>query len=154
MLNGTQLAVLKTELQNARYAELLALQDYEAIAALLNDRPTVDNPVAQPDRAKRFTWATFLALLTVAERLALYTDYGNFAGDLRRTLEQDDRVEMIALWTAIKTVMLPATVTKVETAFAASEPDPTWSATIPGESIAMAHGWPRCEARDIQAVAA
>lgn len=152
MLNRQQLTTLATELQDAEYENLLADQEYEAIAAVLNDRPMVANPVAQASVPRTFTWSTFIGLLTVAERLGLYSDYGNLAADLRSALERNDRVEIVALWTAMKTIMVPTTVTKVETAFAESQPDESWSPTIPGDSRATVLGLPRVEARDIQII--
>jgi len=150
MLNTEQLAILATELQDAKYANLLADQEYEAIAALLNDRPIIDNPDPQPSVPRQFTWATFVDLLTVAERLALYSDYGNFAVDLRRALEANDRTELLALWAAIKTVMVPATVTAVEAAFAESVPDDSWPPTILGNSRATGLELPRVRPADVQ----
>ena len=152
MLNSQQLSILSTELNDASYSNLLADQEYEAIAALLNDRPVIANPTPQPDVSRTFSWETFLALLTIPERLAMYSTYGNFANDLRRTLEADDRGEMIALWDAIKTVMVPTTVTAVETAFGQLVPDATWAATVQADSRATNLGLPRVTPADVQRV--
>lgn len=152
MLTKAQLITLSEELKDKRFANLLMDQDYPAIAALLNDRPMVDNPVAQPEVPRTFTWSTFISLLTVAERLGLYSDYGNLAGDLRNALERNDAEERNALWAAVKSKLLPTTVTKVETAFAESQPDESWAAVVPGDSRATALGLPRVEPKDVQAV--
>lgn len=151
MLNGAQLAVLKTELRDARYTDLLALQDYEAIAAVLNDRPMIANPVPRPNVRLAFTWGTFIDLLAEAEVLGLY-QYGALAADLRQALEMDNRTELLALWRAAKTKLTAATIAKVEAEFGKTRPDPNWTATVPGDSLATALGLPRVEARDVQAI--
>jgi len=151
MLNADQLAVLAAELADARYSALLAAQDYEAIAALLNVQPDIANPQPRPNVPQRFTWDTFIDLLTPQEVLGMY-GYGNFAADLRRALESNDQVELVALWRGAKTALAAATVTKVETEFNKTQPDPDWQATVLGPSRATELGLPRILPQDVQAV--
>lgn len=140
---------LVAELGKAGYTADLTAQNYQTIADELNDREVVANPTPQTQTPVQFTWTTFLALLSPAEILGLY-GYGNFAIDLKNSLEQNDRTVMNSLWRAIKSVMPVGTVTDVETAFAATELDPTWRATILLSSIAQTLGLPTVTARDVQ----
>lgn len=152
MLSKEQLAVLATELAKQQYANLLADQEYEAIAALLNDRPMVNNPVAQPERPKFLSWDTFMGLLAAADVPKMYSYH--WVSDLRQALEQNNRTVTLAIWRGLKTVITAASVTAVEAEAVKKEPDPTWSAQVPGDSIATALGLPRVDPRDVQAVAA
>lgn len=148
-MNFDQKQALRTELADAAYAMDLDARSYQMIADTLNFRESVPNPEPQGQTPVQFTWSTFLSLLSPAEILGLY-GYGELAGDMKLALEQNDRTVLVSLWRAVKSVMPPATVTAVETAFAATEPDPNWQATVLQPSIAQGLGLPVVTARDVQ----
>jgi len=151
MLTKEQLAILVNELKSVRYANLLAAQDYEAIAALINDRPMVDNPVAQPTVAKRLTVEQFVTALKPAERVTVF-DHGALVQEYKDSLAAGNRVYSKKLWTALKSLVSAESVTAVDALLDATELDPNWAAQVAGDSIAMTLGLPRVEPRDVQAV--
>lgn len=144
-----QMQILITELSKPGYAAVLAAQNYQDIANSLNDREVVANPTPQGQTPVQFTWSTFLMLLSPAEILGLY-EYGDLATDLKTALQDNDRTVLNALWRALKSVMPPGTITDVETAFAATEPDPNWQATVQLPSIVQTLGLPTMSARAVQ----
>lgn len=155
-LTNEQLTILATELRNdpkkLGFAALMDAQEYTAIAALLNVQPQVANPEPQPTVGARFTWETFLGLLSGAEIWGMYEQGGNLAADLRSALEGNNAGERNRLWSALKTVLPAGTVSNVEAAFASTQPDPNWSATVPGDSRATVLGLPRVTGADVQRV--
>ena len=149
-MNYLQKAALRTELSDASYAADLDAQNYQDIADTLNHREPVANPVDQTQTPVRFTWETFLALLSPAEILGLY-GYGDLAADLKNALQSNDRTVLNSLWRALKSVMPAQTITDIEAAFAATEPDPSWRANILQPSVAATLGLGTVTARDVQA---
>lgn len=150
-MNIQQQNILGTEIQLAAYASDLASRDFATVASALNDREVIANPTSQGQTPVQFTWSMFLALLSPAEILGLY-EYGELAGDMKDALIANDRIVLASLWRAVKSLMPAGTVTAVETAFAATEPDPLWSATVALLSRAQELGLPTVTAQDVESV--
>jgi len=148
---ATLAAELRTDPQSVGYASLLADQEYTAIAALLNDRPLVDNPDAQPTIAARITWDDFLDTLEPEDVLVVYA-YGSLPDDIQAALSANNRTLLGAYWRGLKTALTAASVSAVQAKLQDTEPDPDWEAQIPGDSRAAVLGLPRVTGADVQRV--
>ena len=117
--------------------------NYEAIAARLNAPTTIANPVAvAPQVAAPVTLKQIMALVPAAEMVQVYKVMPQLIPDLRNAIDNNDREYMAVLLTiaATSTVISAATVTKLQTLLGSTVPDPTWSATVAGPSLAAAAG--------------
>jgi hypothetical protein len=72
--------------------------------------------------------------------------------DLRNAIDNNDRDYMAVLLTiaATATVISAATVTKLQAVLTATVPDPSWSATVAGPSLASAAGFGTVTAAMVQ----
>ena len=117
--------------------------DYEAIAAKLNAPTTIPNPVAvAPQVPAPITLKQVMALIPPAEMVAAYKQMPQLIPDLRNAIDNRDRDYMFVLLTiaATGTIISAATVAKLQPLLAATVPDPNWTATIAGPSLAEAEG--------------
>ena len=117
--------------------------NYEAIAAKLNAPTTIANPVAAaPQVAAPVSLKQVMALVPAAEMVQVYKIMPQLIPDLRNAIDNNDREYMAVLLTiaATSTVISAATVTKLQTLLGSTVPDPTWSATVAGPSLAAAAG--------------
>ena len=117
--------------------------NYEAIAAKLNAPTTIANPVtAAPQVAAPIALKQIMALVPAAEMVQVYKIMPQLIPDLRNAIDNNDREYMAVLLTiaATSTVISAATVTKLQTLLGSTVPDPTWSATVAGPSLAAAAG--------------
>lgn len=117
--------------------------NYEAIAAKLNAPTSIANPVtAAPQVAAPVSLKQVMALVPAAEMVQVYKVMPQLIPDLRNAIDNNDREYMAVLLTiaATSTVISAATVTKLQTLLGSTAPDPTWSATVAGPSLAAAAG--------------
>lgn len=140
--------IIKTEIQSN--AAMIALGDnYQAIAALFNERPQIDNPAQQQQVAKRLGIRDLFGAITPAEARALYMIPG-FRDDVQAAAEAGDRVAL-QMYVAIAAPDLSQqSLTALTALMVATEPDPAWTATVPGDSIAMTLGVAPVTAADVQ----
>lgn len=131
-------------------------QRYPDIADAMNAQPQIPNSVTSaPQVAKAITLKAIMSLVPAAEMVKCYQLPG-FIDDVRRAIDSDDREYMgilIAIAAAATAISSGAnsTVTKLQTLLAATEADPTWTATIAGPSLADAAGLGTVTAADVQA---
>ena len=150
-MNIKQEQILRTELLRPNvYTADLNARRFVDVADDLNFRAQSPNPVPRPNRPKLLAWDVFIGLLAAADVLKLY-GYGQLAADLRQALASNDRVETLAIWRGLKTVMLAASVTAVETEAAKTEPDPNWEPVVYAPSRATTLGLPVITAEDVEA---
>ena len=117
--------------------------NYQAIADKLNAPTTIVNPVAAaPQVAAPVSLKQVMALVPAAEMVQVYKIMPQLIPDLRNAIDNNDREYMAVLLTiaATSTVISAATVTKLQTLLGSTVPDPTWSATVAGPSLAAAAG--------------
>lgn len=117
--------------------------NYEAIAAKLNAPTTIVNPVATaPQVASPVSLKQVMALVPATEMVQVYKQLPQLIPDLKSAIDTNDRDYMAVLLTiaATSTVISAATVTKLQTLLGSTVPDPTWSATVAGPSLASAAG--------------
>lgn len=117
--------------------------NYEAIAARLNAPTSIANPVTvAPQVAAPVSLKQIMALVPAAEMVQVYKQLPQLIPDLRNAIDTNDRDYMAALLTiaATATVISAATVTKLQAVLTATVPDPAWSATVAGPSLAAAAG--------------
>ncbi len=131
--------------------ELKALaQDYPAIAAALNARPQVENPSDRQKTPKAFTINDVFQAITPVEALDLYKIPG-FRQDVERALAQNDRVGLQNYMMIASSLLSVESQVSLGALLSAEEDDPSWQATVTGDSIAMAQGWGRVTEHDVQA---
>lgn len=117
--------------------------NYQAIADKLNAPTTIANSVAAaPQVAAPVSLKQVMALVPAAEMVQVYKVMPQLIPDLRNAIDNNDREYMAVLLTiaATSTVISAATVTKLQTLLGSTVPDPTWSATVAGPSLAAAAG--------------
>lgn len=140
--------IIKTEIQSN--ATMIALGDnYQAIAALFNERPQIDNPAQQQQVAKRLGIRDLFGAITPTEARALYMIPG-FRDDVQDAAEAGDRAAL-QMYVAIAAPDLSQqSLAALVALMQATELDPTWTATIAGDSIAMTLGVAPVSAADVQ----
>ncbi len=152
-MNQDQLAILAAELTNVTYADLLANQQYEAIAALLNVQPEIPNPEPQGTKPRRVPFEKFIQALTPSDVELLYSSAPTWPQEYRQYQQAGDNATARKLWNGIKRLEFnAATITAIDALQGATEPDPTWQATVLGPSRATELGLPRVLPSHIQAV--
>jgi len=117
-------------------------QNYPAIAAALNAPTTIANPVkVAPKVAAPIALSTVWAQVPSAERVAARSMPG-FVQELQDAIALQDRGAMAVLLEDAVTsgAVKPATAAKLQAVLAAQVDDTTYSANIPGPSIAAAAG--------------
>lgn len=117
--------------------------NYQAIADKLNAPTTKANPVtAAPQVAAPIALKAIMALVPATEMVQVYKIMPQLIPDLRNAIDTNDWDYMAVLLTiaATATVISAATVTKLQTLLGSTVPDPTWSATVAGPSLASAAG--------------
>jgi hypothetical protein len=139
-------------------AELIAAHasdlgdDYPAIAARLNAPTTIDNPVTEPPQVPHPpTLKEIYAVIPVAEAAAIYNKAG-LSADIRNAIDSGDG-EYLQMMLAIVLelgIISQQTATALALLLARTQPDPTWSATIAGPSLAAAAGLGTVSAAQIQ----
>ena len=127
--------------------------NYQAIADKLNAPTTIVNPVAAaPQVAAPVSLKQVMALVPAAEMVQVYKIMPQLIPDLRNAIDNNDREYMAVLLTiaATSTVISAATVTKLQTLLGSTVPDPAWSATVAGPSLASAAGFGTVTAAMVQ----
>lgn len=127
---------------DAQFAALVAAQDYPAIAATLNAPTVLDNPVTEPSTVPSPpTLKEIYASIPVAEAAAIYNKPG-LSADIRNAIDSGDP-EYLAMMLAIvleMQIISAQTATALSMLLQRTQPDPTWTATVAGPSIAQAAG--------------
>ena len=125
--------------------------DYPAIADRLNARTTVENPNLQGDVLKPVTLLGLMAAITPQEALSLIERAG-FVDLTRSAVENGDREGLTALlgMLAVNSLISAPSQAAIAALLSATEPDPQWTATLPGPSLATAAGLGRVTASQVQ----
>lgn len=144
----TRKDIIKAEIQSN--AAMIALGDnYPAIAALFNARPQVANPAPQQQVPKRLGIRDLFGAITPVEARALYMIPG-FRDDVQEAAESGDRVAL-QMYVAIAAPDLSQqSIAALTALMQATEADPAWTATVPGDSVAMTLGVAPVTAADVQ----
>lgn len=140
--------IIKAEIDSNTTMQALG-DNYPAIAALFNARPQVANPSQQQQVPKRLGIRDLFGAITPAEARALYMIPG-FRDDVQAAAEAGDRVAL-QMYVAIAAPDLSQqSIAALTALMQATEADPTWTATIAGDSIAMTLGVAPVSAADVQ----
>lgn len=120
-------------------------KSYEQIAAWLNEQPPVDNPQAQGQTPKRLGMLdVFNAIATAAPAdLAKAGAIPSWMVDRAElSMQANDRLGMANWLVSIGAVagLSPESVAALSALLTATEPDPTWTATVPGPARWQAAG--------------
>ena len=129
-------------------------QNYPAIAARLNAPTSAPNPITEaPQVATPPTLKDVLAIVTAEERLAIRKQLPGFVDDVRRAIDTADTDYMTVLIQDALTdnAISAQTATGLAMLLQRTQPDPAWSETIAGPSIAAAAGLGTVTAAQVQA---
>lgn len=127
--------------------------DYPAIAARLNAPTIIDNPQTEPATvAHPPTLKEIYAAIPVAEAAAIYNKPG-LSADIRNAIDSGDAdyLQMMLAIVLEMQIISAQTATALAMLLQRTQPDPAWSATIAGPSIAQAAGVGAVTAAMVQA---
>ena len=127
--------------------------DYPAIAARLNAPTSAPNPITEPAQvAAPPTLKEIYSLIPVAEAAAIY-DKPGLSADIRNAIDSHDPeyLQMMLAIVAQMQIISQETAGTLATLLQRTQPDPSWSATIAGPSIAATAGFGTITAADVQA---
>lgn len=153
-MNTQQLETLRAVIEaSERLSALLAAQDYAGLAAEMNTATAVQNPEAQQDKPKRHALLELFGAVQPSEALAIY-NVPDLKADLSRAADSNDTAAIAAYFQLIVGAGLLSVESQAAVAalLAETEPDPIWTATIAGPSLAAAAGLPVVRPADVQAV--
>lgn len=144
----TRKEIIRTEIDSN--SDMQALGDnYPAVATLFNDRPQVPNPAQQQQVPRRLGIRDLFGAITPTEARTLYKIPG-FRDDVQAAAEAGDRVAL-QMYVAIAAPDLSQqSLTALAALMHATEADPSWTETVPGDSIAMSLGISPVTAADVQ----
>jgi hypothetical protein len=113
--------------------------NYPAIAERLNARTIIDNPQEQ---GEVLVPLSLTGLFTAVEPAEAFTLIGmpGFIDLLKDSVNSSDREGLGALLLVASAVLSPESQAGVMAKMQETMPDPSWTATIPGPSIAQAAG--------------
>lgn len=125
------------------YPAEVAAQNYRAIADALNAPTIADNPNPQGVIPKPITLKSVMALVQPAEMVAVYQELPNYVNDLKTAIDNHDREYMAGLLVIAATagVIGQATTAALQALLLETIPDPSWTETVSGASIAQTNGW-------------
>lgn len=128
-------------------------QNYPAIAARLNAPTSAPNPVTEaPQVPHPPTLKEIYSLIPVAEAAAIY-DKPGLSADIRNAIDSGDAdyLNMMLAIVLEMDIISAQTATGLAMLLQRTQDDPSWSATIPGPSIAAAAGFGTITAAQVQA---
>ena len=127
--------------------------DYPAIAARLNAPTSEANPQTEPTQVPHPpTLKEIYSLIPVAEAAAIYNKAG-LSADIRNAIDSHDPeyLQMMLAIVAQMQIISQETAGTLATLLQRTQPDPSWSDTIAGPSIAAAAGFGTITAAQVQA---
>ena len=128
-------------------------QNYPAIAARLNAPTSAPNPQTEPAQvAAPPTLKEIYSLIPVAEAAAIY-DKPGLSADIRNAIDSHDPeyLQMMLAIVAQMQIISQETAGTLAALLQRTQADPTWSATVPGPSIAQEAGFGTITAAQVQA---
>jgi hypothetical protein len=125
--------------------------NYPAIAEKLNERTTIDNPTP---RGEVLVPLSLTGLFTAVEPAEAFTLIGlpGFIDLLKDSVNSGDREGLGALLLVASAILSPESQAGVMAKMSETMPDPSWTATILGPSIAQAAGLGRVTPSQVQGV--
>ena len=138
---------------NSEFANACMSGDYDLIAARLNAPTSVPNPQTEPAQvAAPLTLKEIYSLIPVAEAAAIY-DKPGLSADIRNAIDSGDAdyLNMMLAIVLEMDIISAQTATGLAMLLQRTQDDPSWSATIPGPSIAAAAGFGTITAAQVQA---
>lgn len=131
--------ILKTELENEQYADLIGLQDYQAIADQLNYQPMTLNPLPQGRVWKCPEMLDLFGALTPGEALELYK-IPNLVSDIRLSVDLKSKDNLMAYLMIVQGLISPESAGKIQALLEATEDDLGYQQYIKSESRAQQLG--------------
>ncbi|MBN3993895.1 MAG: hypothetical protein HWQ36_26275 [Nostoc sp. NMS2] len=129
----SKITTLKTELELPEYAQIVATQNYPGIAALLNQKPLIPNPVPQEELPKQLTLVNLFQAITPQEAVDTFKIPG-LLDRIESVANGNDRVNIAILFEVVKTYISQNSKDNLANLLALTEPDPNWQSQIFGQS--------------------
>jgi hypothetical protein len=129
----TNIDILKTELEAKQYADLVTAQNYPEIAALLNLKPLIDNPVPQQKVPKQLTLVDLFQAIAPKEALEIIK-IPDFLNRVENSINSNDRISTGILLEVVKIFLSESSKSNLGNLLSLTIPDPNWQSQIPGIS--------------------
>jgi hypothetical protein len=130
-----RIEIIKQELEKDKYSELIAKQNYPAIALLLNQKPQTDNPEPQKNIPKPLKILDLWQQITPEEGLEIYK-IPDLKANIENAVDLNKRDSLEALIAIASLLVSEESKTKINALLAETIPDPNYKPFIVGESIA------------------
>lgn len=132
-----KIEILKTELAKPEYAELVNVeqQNYPAIAQLLNNKPSIPNPVPQEAVWKCPTILELFGAITPTEAIELYK-IPWLVADIRTSIDLKNQANLQAYFLMIQALVSAESQANLQALLTATQLDPSYQSQIPGQSKA------------------
>lgn len=127
--------ILAQELEKTEYADLVAAQNYPAIAARLNQKPLIDNPTPQGKIPKPINILDLFRCVTPQEGLEIYK-IPNLKPDIDHAIAGNLRDNLTALLAIASEVISVESATKIQALLNEEISDPNHQSQILGQSRA------------------
>ncbi|MFN6560013.1 MAG: hypothetical protein RMY28_009415 [Nostoc sp. ChiSLP01] len=131
----TKITILRTELELPEYGQLVAAQNYSAIANLLNNKPLIANPVPQEEIPKQLTLVNLFQAITPQEAVETFKIPG-LLDRVESVVNANDRVNISILFEIVKTYISQDSKDNLTNLLSLTEPDPNWQSQVVGLSRA------------------
>lgn len=133
---------LRTELAKEDYASLVSSQDYVAIASLLNELPLVDNPTPRQQVPLVPSIDELYRAITPSEAVDVYKQLPTLLSDIRNALIARNTLFLESYFaiSSASGLISNESLGKVQALLVRTQPDPTYQAKVPGDSIAHTLG--------------
>jgi hypothetical protein len=128
-----KITILRTELELPEYEQIVATQNYPAIATLLNNRPLINNPVPQEKIPKQLTLVDLFQAITPQESVDTFKIPG-LLDRIENVVNANDRINIAILFEVVKTYISQNSKDNLANLLALTEPDPNWQSQIFGQS--------------------
>lgn len=130
-----KIEILRVELAKPEYDDLVAAQNYPAIAQLLNNKPLIPNPTPQETVWKCPTILELFGAITPTEAVELYKIPGLIA-DIRTSIDLRNKPNLEAYFSMVQSLVSPTSATNLQALLNATELDHSYQSQILGVSRA------------------
>lgn len=144
-----RIEIIKQELKDSKYLQLVKLQNYPALTSALNHKPLITNPQPQKEISEPITMMKLWMNITPQEGLELYRIPG-LKNDVEEAIASNNRAGLMALVAIAAQIISEASAKKIQTLLAETMLDPNYKTQVEGESIAEQLGLEFVEEAEIQ----
>lgn len=144
--------ILKSEIMGSDYDSLREAQNYPGIAAKLNERPLLDNPVPQGNIPKPLTLSYIFSKVAAVDIPKLNLIPGWIVDRVEQAMNSNDRVSLANYLATVEGQLSQTSQAALSSALSETVPDPNWNHKISGQSRAQVLGIDPVMDSDVQMV--